>query len=67
MAVINFAGLDPMTAAVCVCVRACMCVMSFITQVQSACPRVLGTVQCLGTKQADDTAFCLQSGELGHL
>lgn len=56
MAVINSAALDLTTAEVCVC--ACMCVMSFITQVHLACPRVPGTVQCLGTKRADETAFC---------
>lgn len=67
MAGINSAALDLMTAVVCGCVCACMCVLSFITQVQLACPRVPGTVQCLGTKRADETAFCWQSGELGHL
>lgn len=67
MTVINSAALDPTTAVVCVCACACMCVMSFITQVQLACSRIPGTVQCLGTKRADETAFCWQSGELGHL
>ena len=74
MAVIISAALNTTTAAgvymyvcVCVCVRACMCVTSVITQVQLACPRVQATVQCLGTKRADETAFCWQSGELGHL
>lgn len=57
MAVINAAALDLMAAAL-VCLCACMCVMSFITPVQSACPRVPATVQCLGTKRADETAFC---------
>lgn len=33
--------------------------MSFITQVQLACPRVPGTVQCLGTKQADENCLLL--------
>lgn len=76
MGVINSAALDLTTvvcvrvcvcARLCVCVCACMCMMSFITQVQLACRRVPGTVQCLGTKRADETAFCRQSGELGHL
>lgn len=58
MAVIN---LSPRTSTEAAAVRACacMCVMSFITQVQLACPRVPGTVQCTGTKPAaDETAFC---------
>lgn len=70
MAVINSAALDPATVVLCMCVcgvYACMCVMSFIALVQLACPRVVGTVQCLGTKHDDEPAFCWQSGELGHL
>lgn len=72
MAVINSAALDPTTVVmrmcVCVCgVCASVCVMSFIALVQLACPRVVDTVQCLGTKHDDEPAFCWQSGELGHL
>lgn len=59
MGVMNSAVLDLMTVVcVCVCARTHVCVISFITQVQLACPRVLGTVQCLSTKRVDETAFC---------
>lgn len=67
----KFCSPGSTAAAVCahvfVCACARMCVMSFITQVQLAGPRVPGTVQCLGTKRADETAFCWQSEKLGHL